>query len=222
MNGGNMYDFVFFDLDGTLLNTLDDLANAGNYALEILGYPTHAIEKYKYFVGNGREKLIERIMPDGSTPDMLKKASDLFAEYYGNHSLDLTRPYDGIPELIGMLYENGVKTAVITNKDNIFSGKLIKRFFGDKISAVYGSVPAKPHKPDPYWVDHAVTGLGADKKDILFVGDSEVDMVTARNSGVDSAGVLWGFRKESELRENGAKYICEKPSDIFDIVKNTT
>lgn len=216
-DGGNMYGFVFFDLDGTLLNTIDDLAEASNYALETLGCPKHEVGKYKYFVGNGRLKLIERMMPEGSTPEMLEKASELFSEYYGAHSLDHTRPYDGIPELIDKLYESRIKTAVITNKDNVFSGKLIRRFFGDKISAVYGSIPGTPHKPDPYWVERAAADLGADKKDILYVGDSEVDMVLARNACLDSAGVLWGFRTEKELRDNGAKYICSEPSELIGI-----
>lgn len=216
-----MYRFVFFDLDGTLLNTIDDLADAGNYALEQLGYPTHDVEKYKYFVGNGIPKLIERMMPEGSSPEMLEKAGGLFAEYYGMHSEDKTRPYEGIPELVRELFEKGIKTAVITNKDNIFSAELIRRFFGSSITAVYGSIKGTPHKPDPYWVNRAISDLGAEKKEILYVGDSEVDMNTAKNSELDSAGVLWGFRTESELRENGAMFICKKPSDIMKIVNES-
>lgn len=214
-----MFKYVFFDLDGTLLNTLDDLANAGNYALSELGLPTYDTERYKYFVGNGIPKLIERILPENSTKELNDRTHALFSEYYAAHSEDFTRPYDGIPELVCDLYDAGIKTAVITNKDNIFSGELIKRYFGDKITAVYGSIPGTPHKPDPYWVERALSDLNADKRDVLYVGDSGVDMQTAKNAGLKSAGVLWGFRKEDELIENGAVYICKMPSEILDIVK---
>ena len=215
-----MFGFVFFDLDGTLLNTIDDLANAGNYALEQLKLPTYDTEQYKYFVGNGIPKLIERILPENSPKELKERAHELFSEFYGAHSEDMTRPYDGITELVCDLHDTGVKTAVITNKDNVFAGKLIRKYFGDKITAVYGSLPGTPHKPDPYWVERALSDLGADKRDVLYVGDSGVDMQTAKNAGLTSAGVLWGFRKENELRENGADHICKKPSEIFDIVKS--
>lgn len=215
-----MYGFVFFDLDGTLLNTLDDLANAGNYALSRLGLPVYDTEKYKYFVGNGIPKLIERILPENSGDDLKKRAHGLFDEYYSAHSEDMTRPYDGIPELIDALYDAKVVTAVITNKDSVFADVLIRKYFGDKIYRVYGSIPGTPHKPDPYWVNRALSELGADKKDVLYVGDSGVDMQTANNAGLESAGVLWGFRREDELRENGAHHICRTPGELFGIVKS--
>ena len=213
-----MFKYVFFDLDGTLLNTLDDLANAGNYALERLGLPTYPAERYKYFVGNGIPKLIERILPPGSAEELRKKAHSLFSEYYGAHSEDNTRPYAGIPELLDELHRNGIVTAVITNKDNIYAGELIHRYFGGLIKAVYGSVPGIPHKPNPTIVDKAIEELGAVREEILYAGDSGVDMQTAKNAGLVSAGVLWGFRKEDELRENGAVYICPEPRRILDIV----
>jgi len=213
-----MFGFVFFDLDGTLLNTIDDLAAAGNYALEQQGFDPYPTERYKYFVGNGIPKLIERILPIGSPQELRDKTHELFSEYYGKHSEDMTRPYDGIPELIDELYERGIKTAVITNKDHIFSSELIRRYFGDKITAVYGSVPGIPHKPDPQIVNKALTELGAAREDVLYVGDSGVDMQTAVNAGLTSVGVLWGFRKEDELRENGALYICDTPEKVSEIV----
>ena len=210
-----MFGYVFFDLDGTLLNTLDDLADASNYALKTLGFETFETERYKYFVGNGIPKLIERILPENSGSELRGKAYSLFSEYYSVHSEDKTVPYDGIPELIDGLYKAGIKTAVITNKDNIFAGKLIRRFFGNKITAVYGSVPGKPHKPDPYLVNTAIREMNADRNDILYVGDSGVDMQTAANAGLVSAGVLWGFRKEDELRKYGAVHICNFPDAIY-------
>ena len=215
-----MFKFVFFDLDGTLLNTLEDLANAGNYALIQLGFPVHDLESYKYYVGNGIPKLIERIMPSGSSAEMLKKARERFDEYYSVHSKDFTRPYDGIIKMLDTLKKDGIMTAVITNKDNEFASKLIHDYFGGRIAAVYGSLPGTPHKPDPYWVNKALDDLGADRKDVLYVGDSEVDMNTAKNAGLTSAGVLWGFRKEDELTANGADYICSEPDRILEIVKS--
>lgn len=213
-----MFRYVFFDLDGTLLNTIDDLAAAGNYALCQQGFEPYPVERYKYFVGNGIPKLIERILPEGSSDELKQRTHDLFAEYYGAHSEDMTRPYEGIPELIGELYEAGIMTAVITNKDHIFAGELIRRYFGGKVTAVYGSVPGIPHKPNPQIVNRAVSELGAAKAEILYVGDSGVDMQTAKNAGLVSAGVLWGFRKEDELKENGAVYICDRPEKIAELV----
>lgn len=213
-----MYRYVFFDLDGTLLNTIDDLADAGNYALVRLGLEPYPVERYKYFVGNGIPKLIERILPENSSAELRRNAHDLFSEYYGKHSEDKTRPYPGIPELIEKLRSNDIKTAVITNKDHIFSAELIRRYFGKQITAVYGSVPGVPHKPDPQIVNKALSELGANREEVLYVGDSGVDMQTAKNAGLISCGVLWGFRKEDELTENGAHFICSSPDEIADIV----
>lgn len=213
-----MFGYVFFDLDGTLLDTLADLAEAGNHALSVQGFQTFDTERYKYFVGNGIPKLIERILPDGASEELKEHTHELFSEYYAAHSEDNTRPYDGVKELVSRLHENGIKTAVITNKDNIYAGELINKYFGEDIDAVYGSIPGTPHKPDPYWVNRALSDFGADRSSVLYVGDSGVDMQTAVNAGIESAGVLWGFRKEDELLEAGAMHICRTPSDIFDIV----
>lgn len=213
-----MFRYVFFDLDGTLLNTIDDLAAAGNYALERQGLPAYPVERYKYFVGNGIPKLIERILPEGSGKELQDRTHELFAEYYGAHSEDMTRPYEGITELLDRLCAGGIKTAVITNKDDIFAGELIRKYFGERVTAVYGSVPGIPHKPDPTIVNKALSELGAAREAVLYVGDSGVDMQTAKNAGLVSAGVLWGFRKEDELRENGAVYICDSPEKISGIV----
>ncbi|MBR5090697.1 MAG: HAD hydrolase-like protein, partial [Ruminiclostridium sp.] len=155
-----MFGYVFFDLDGTLLDTLQDLADAGNYALSRLGLPTYDTEKYRYFVGNGIPKLIERILPVNSDDLLKERAHTLFSEYYAAHSEDNTRPYDGIVGLTEELRSAGIKTAVITNKDNIYAGELIHRYFGDRITAVYGSIPGTPHKPDPYWVNKALADFG--------------------------------------------------------------
>ena len=215
-----MYRYVFFYLFGTVLNTIDDLAAAGNHALRVQGLPVYETGRYKYFVGNGIPKLIERILPPDRVDKLYERTHELFSEYYSQHSEDMTRPYEGIPELLGSLLELGIKTAVITNKDNVFAQVLIKKYFGDMVTAVYGSIPGTPHKPDPYWVNAALADFGAEKDSVLYVGDSGVDMQTANNAGLTGVGVLWGFRSEEELRENGAAYICREPSEILDIVKN--
>lgn len=213
-----MYRCVIFDLDGTLLNTLEDLASAGNYALEQLGFRTHEIEKYKYFVGNGIPKLIQRILPAGSDSVLCDKAHGLFSEYYSVHSTDKTKPYDGICSLLSRLKADGVKTAVATNKDHDFSVSLINTFFGDNIQVICGRKNGIPKKPDPFSVNHIMKQFEADKSETLYIGDSNVDMETARNAGLDSCGVLWGFRTETELRESGANYIAKTPDELYRII----
>ena len=212
-----MYKYVFFDLDGTVLNTIEDLANAGNYALSEQGLPTFPTERYKYFVGNGIPKLIERILPENSGKELKANTHRLFSEYYSKHCEDNTRPYDGISELLSGLRENGIKSIVITNKDNSYAWELIQKYFGSLIVRVYGSVEGFPKKPDPYWAEKALSDLGAEKNEVLYVGDSGVDMQTAKNAGLISCGVLWGFRKKEELTDNGAVYICKEPSDILEL-----
>ncbi len=218
LSGDNMYKYVIFDLDGTLLNTLEDLANAGNYSLKTMGFPTHETEKYKYFVGNGIPKLIERIVPEGSDENAIKKVHDCFAKYYDAHCLDKTKPYDGISEMLRKLHEQGIKTAVASNKDHAFSVKLIKDFFGDNIDFVCGRKDGFPKKPDPYLVNVLINLLNADKKDTLYVGDSNVDMETAANAGLESCGVLWGFRNEAELLESGAMHIAKSSEELYDLI----
>ncbi|MBQ9384572.1 MAG: HAD family hydrolase [Ruminiclostridium sp.] len=216
-----MFRYVFFDLDGTLLNTLDDLAAAGNFALRTLGLPEYDTDKYRYMVGNGIPKLIERMLPGNAGDALTEKAHALFSEYYALHSEDMTRPYEGIPEMLAELKRLDIGTAVITNKDAVFADTLIRKYFGDDIGRVYGSVPGAPRKPDPYWVNIALKEYGAAKSEVLYLGDSCVDMQTAANAGLTGAGVLWGFRDREELVGNGAKYICTVPADILDIIKRS-
>lgn len=213
-----MYKYVIFDLDGTLLNTLDDLGNAGNYALSEQGFPTHEIEKYRYFVGNGIPKLIERILPEEKRAGSFDKTYRLFCEYYNAHKRDFTRPYDGIPELLKKLSEAGIKTAVVTNKADEFAGVLISDIFGRLIEKTYGSIEGIPKKPDPCLVNKAISDFGAEKKDVLYVGDSSVDMETALNAGLDSCGVIWGFRDREELENSGAKYVVTNAEELLDII----
>ena len=213
-----MYRCVIFDLDGTLLNTLDDLADAGNCALEQLGLPIHDVEEYRYYVGNGIPKLIQRILPVGSSQELCDKAHRLFSEYYSAHSTDKTHPYNGICELLSRLANDGIKIGVATNKDHEFSESLVHTFFGNSVDTVCGRKEGTPKKPDPYSVNYIIEKLGAEKSKTLYVGDSNVDMETAQNAGLDSCGVLWGFRTEKELRESGARYIVKTSEELYQIV----
>lgn len=213
-----MFKGVIFDLDGTLLNTLDDLANAGNYALSQKGYSTHETDRYKYFVGNGIPKLIQRIVPNGLPESDIQEVYEIFCSYYQEHMNDCTSPYKGTIEMLRLFKENGIKTAVVTNKADAFAKEIVKKYFGELIVDVYGSVEGLPKKPDPYWVEIAIENMALKKSQILYVGDSDVDMRTALNAGLESCGVLWGFRDKSELEENGAVYIADSCSDILEIV----
>lgn len=213
-----MYNFVIFDLDGTLLNTLDDLADAGNFALKTMGFPVHEKEKYKYFVGNGIPKLIERIVPRDCSEKDVETVHRIFSDYYGRHSVDKTKPYDKIPEMLQKLKQLGIKIGVASNKDHEFSVKLVKGFFGDSVDMVCGRKDGYPKKPDPYSVNLILEKFNADKSKALYVGDSNVDMETAKNSGLDSCGVLWGFRTKDELVQSGARYTVDSADALFELI----
>lgn len=220
-SGDYMYKCVIFDLDGTLLDTLEDLADAGNYALKLLGLPLHETEEFKYFVGNGIPKLIERILPSNSNDDLQRSAYEFFSSYYSSHSACKTMPYAGICELLSKLKADGVKTGVASNKDHGFSESLVKNFFGDTIQVVCGRKKGAPKKPDPFSVNYIIEQLKANKNETLYVGDSDVDMETAVNAGLDSCGVLWGFRTETELRESGAKFIVNNTDELYQLINNS-
>lgn len=211
---------VIFDLDGTLINSLDDLADAVNFALMKFGYPVHPVESFKYFVGNGVPKLIERSLPESErTAERIEEVKAVFASYYNEHSADKTRPYDGIEKLLEKLKNSGWKIAVASNKSDDFTQILVKKFFGDKFDCVQGGMPSVPKKPAPDIVYSIMSKIAADKTDTYFVGDSNVDMLTASNSGLKSIGCLWGFRTKEELLSGGADFIAEKPEDIYNIIE---
>ena len=204
-----MYKAVIFDLDGTLINSIGDLAAACNYGLEKCGFPVHEVEQYKTFVGDGRYKLIERmISSDLRTEENINRLLELFDEYYGAHMFDNTKPYEGAIELIDEIRTRGIKTAVVSNKPHEFTTKIVKDFLGDRFEVVFG------HRPDAYSVDEVIKMLGLKKSEWLYVGDSNVDIITARNSEVKSVGVLWGFRSKEELVKEGADYIAEDMAQL--------
>ena len=213
-----MYKMVIFDLDGTLLNTLDDLAAAGNHALQHFGLPIHESDKYRYFVGNGIPKLIERIVPENCNTKTRNMVYEEFCSYYENHMNDNTRPYEGIIEMLEILRENKILSVVVTNKADDFAGAIVERYFGDLITRTYGSIEGYPKKPDPYWVNKAIEEFGFDRSEIIYIGDSGVDMQVAVNSGLYSCGVTWGFRDREELVANGADAICYDCNSLINII----
>ena len=202
-----MIKTVLFDLDGTLLNTIDDLADAGNWVCAQHGWPTFTVERFKHMVGNGIPKLVERFSPENArTPEQLTATLAEFTARYDAHKEDKTAPYPGIPELLAALKAEGVQTAVFSNKADAFCGKIIEHYFGpDSFSLVRGSRPGVPTKPDPA----GVYSLMAD------LGDSDVDILTGHNAGLPALGVLWGFRGEAELTAAGADALAAKPEDIL-------
>lgn len=215
-----MKKLVIFDLDGTLLNTIEDLGNAANYALSQNGYPTHSLASYPFFVGNGVRNLIRKALPDDMRTDsIIESLLKDFKEYYNEHNTDCTKPYDGIEELLRNLQDNGVKIAIASNKYQQATEKIIAHYFGDiDFVAVYGQREGVNVKPDPSVVFSILSDAKVPKSEVLYVGDSGVDMETARRACVDSVGVTWGFRSEKELNEYHADMIVNKASDIFDIV----
>lgn len=214
-----MIKAIIFDLDGTLLYSLEDLANACNYALNTLEFNTHEVEAYKHFVGNGREKLIERILPEDSRgEETIKKALELFDYYYGKHMLDMTKPYEGIVDLIEELKLRHIKLAVVSNKPHEFAVDVVKKYFNDDFEVVYGQRPNYATKPDPATVYEVMEELQVNKMECIYVGDSNVDIKTAINADVQSVGVIWGFRGQGELEEAGADYLINKPSELLGII----
>lgn len=211
---------VIFDLDGTLLDTVADLANATNQALAKCGYPTHPTEAYYRFVGNGINKLFARALPEEArTEENVQRIRTLFIPYYNEHNADDSRPYPGIVELLTHLQSQGIQLAVASNKYQQATAKLVGHFFPDiRFAAVYGQREGVPIKPDPTIVNDILSETGISRARTLYIGDSGVDMQTARNASVESAGVIWGFREEEELRTNGAVHIIHNAKDILELV----
>ena len=212
-----MYKTVVFDLDGTLLNTLTDLADAGNRLCRKYGWPTHERQAYRYFVGNGIPKLVERFSPENArTPEQLAATLAEFTARYDAHKEDKTAPYPGIAALLDKLRANGIRCAVFSNKADPLCGKIIAHYFGEgRFDAVRGSRPGVPTKPDPAGLYALMEQIGAERSSTLFVGDSDVDILTGHNAGLPAMGALWGFRGEAELTAAGADALAAVPEDIF-------
>lgn len=213
---------VIFDLDGTLLDTVADLANATNQALEQCGFPTHSIDAFYKYVGNGINKLFARALPPASNnEENVQRIRSLFIPFYNLHNADCSRPYPGIEELLYQLQMCGVRIAVASNKYHEATVDLVKRFFPNiKFSMVLGQRENVPVKPAPDIVCEILRETEVSREHTLYVGDSGVDMQTAQNAGVESVGVSWGFRDENELREHGAMHIIHSPSEILKLLKD--
>lgn len=216
---------VIFDLDGTLLNTLEDLCFCGNHILEKHGYPTHPLDAYRYFVGNGIMKLVERALPDDvKDPGLVTQIYEEFMEFYQVHKMDKTAPYEGITQLLSSLVQAGIKVAVASNKAHEAMDELMHHYFpGIAFSAILGKRANVPPKPAPDIIFDILQMAQVPAENTLYAGDTEVDMTTARNAGLKKVGVLWGFRPESELVAAGADFIVQSPMDIFALAtkKNT-
>lgn len=212
-----MKKLVIFDLDGTLLNTLNDLAEAGNHALREYGLPTHPVEAFRTFVGNGVYTLIERMAPPELRGDtrMLTRLKEIFEAYYAQHSADLTAPYDGVPALLEQLAQKNIVMTVLSNKPHVFTNELVSRFFAGKMAVVHGQREGYPTKPDRSLVDEILSLTGFTADETIYIGDSGVDMQTACNAGVIAIGALWGFRDRIELKENGAAVCISHPAELL-------
>lgn len=216
-----MYTHVIFDLDGTILNTIDDLADAGNHVCQSRGWPTHPVDKYKVMVGNGIPKLVERFAPEGTPAEVLEEARKEFSVYYDAHKEDKTAPYKGIPEIISLLKAAGMKVSVLTNKADHLARPMVESYFPGVFDMVRGALPDVPTKPHPAMLGGLMEAIGAEPERSLFVGDSNVDILTGKNCGLDTCGVLWGFRSRQELEGEGATHIARTPGELLKIVTGT-
>lgn len=209
---------VLFDLDGTLLDTLDDMADSANHVLSAMGFPTHPNEEYRYFVGDGVDVLIDRILPaDRRTPELHAQFKAQYLPYYNAHALDKTRPYDGVFDMLHALRARGLKTAVVSNKPDLHTNYTIEHLFPpDLFDYVAGNIEGTPLKPDPAIARRALAALELRADDAVFCGDTGIDMKTARNAGCIPIGVSWGFRTRGELMENGARHVIDTPEELLD------
>lgn len=209
-------DNFIFDLDGTLLNTLNDLAASTNYALRTAGMPEHSVEDVRRFVGNGVKKLMERAIPNGLENPKFEDTYATFRKHYLEHSLDTTKPYDGIPEVLAELKRRGKKLAIVSNKFYAATQELALHFFPDTIKVAIGERENIRKKPAPDTVLEAMRQLGVGKEGTVYIGDSDVDIDTAKNVGVPCISVLWGFRDKEFLIEHGATHLINSPKDLLD------
>ena len=216
-----MVKLVIFDLDGTLLNTLDDLADSCNYILQKYDYPTHPVEAYKYFVGDGIRKLIERAIPDEvlHKQELVYSIESDFLAHYRLHKVDKTAPYEGIIPVLNQLQSKNIQIAVASNKIHSEIAPMLTYYFPSiKFAAALGQQEGVPTKPNPNVVYEILAQTKIEKEDVLYVGDTAVDMKTGKSAGIYTIGVLWGFRTEKELLDNGADELIQKPEDLLSLM----
>ena len=208
------YRLVIFDMDGTVLDTLEDIAACLNYALGECGFPPRSISEVRGFVGNGIRMLIERGASPYATQSNIDRLYELFKERYATHSCDKTKPYDGIAEVITQLRASGCMTAIVSNKADFAVQKLCKRYFDGLFDIAVGEREGISRKPEPDSVNMVMAELSVSAADCVYIGDSDVDIETAKNAGIDCVSVTWGFRERDFLIASGAKMIAEKPSEL--------
>lgn len=214
-----MFKLCVFDLDGTLVNSLEDLAYCTNIALEKFGLEKQPLDRFNKFVGDGVPMLIKRAMGDNFTEDLHKSLISEFNEQYKLHYADKTMPYSGVVDLLKTLIDNDVKIAVLSNKPDNFTKKIVSTIFKSiTFSKVQGKLEGIPKKPDPTALNNLITEYSICKEETLYIGDSNVDVYTANNAGVKVCGVTWGFRGKNELKAAGADYIVDKANEIEKIV----
>lgn len=211
------YDTYIFDLDGTLLSTLEDLKNSCNFALSSFGLPERTLEEVRQFVGNGVELLMKRAVPNDTDDELFTKVFKTFKEHYLIHNLDTTKPYDGVLEMLDELNRAGKNIAVVSNKFYEATVELCRHFFGDRVRVAIGERADIRKKPAPDTVDEAFKLLGVSRENAVYIGDSDVDLATARNSNLPCISVLWGFRDKDFLIEHGGNTFVTEPLQILDI-----
>lgn len=210
-----MFKTAIFDLDGTLLDTLGDLTDASNHICVQNGWPTFTEEQVRHMVGNGNPKLVERFTPEHErTPERLTESLEQFMAYYDIHKMDRTAPYPGVPEALAALRAAGMKTAVFSNKADAFCPSLVRHYFGDVFDIVRGKRDGVPAKPDPAGVYALMRELDASAADTVYVGDSDVDVLTGHNAGLAVCGVTWGFRGREELTRAGAELLADSGVEL--------
>ena len=212
-------DTIIFDLDGTLLNTLEDLHACFNQAIKQYGYPERSISEIKSFVGNGIKKAIERALPHKVDDKELDNIVNYFRRYYKDHMFELTKPYEGIIELLKELNQKGYKLGIVSNKHDAAVKDLAYHYFGEHIKVAIGEDVGINKKPSPDGTLKAIKELNSEITNCIFVGDSDVDIKTAQNIGIPCISVLWGFREEKFLRENGGEFFAKNPKDIIKIIE---
>lgn len=213
------YEAIIFDLDGTILNTLPDLTESVNFALKKYNFPTRTIDEVRSFVGNGVGLLIKRSLPTGTDDKICEDCLTEFKIYYENHYAVKTVPYDGICDVLSKIKDKGIKIGVVSNKFDSAVRELCKIYFDGLIDVSVGEKEGVPRKPSPDSAEYVIRILDVPKNKILYVGDSEVDILTAKNAGLQSISVSWGFKSKEFLFENGASKIIDNPNQILNILE---
>ena len=212
------YTTVVFDLDGTLLDTLEDLTDSVNYALDKHGFATHKVENIRRFVGNGIRQLMELAVPGGLDNREFEETFQDFKEHYSANCNNKTKPYDNVLELLEELNHRGIKMAIVSNKVDSAVKELSQTYFSKYISVAIGEGPSVHRKPAPDAVLEALNQLGSTVEESVYIGDSEIDIETASNAGMTCISCLWGFRDEACLIENGATYIIDDPKNVLHLI----